>query len=388
MCWNVSGTVVQGEVSYRPDFPLATGSGDQINQIADASGTSLALTAFGHDTYALAPANITAGATLPAVVNNLATASAISKDFGTLLKSVQRSSLPVIDPSLVKVYDATSYYRSTAFINYDVWSADIGTTTTFTASHPLTKGLGADSTFLLTELAMVQIQDMDDLTKGFVARGGFNEGSGEHLCLGIFRNLSGAEIAAVNANSGLDAIDYDLSTIGGVTNVGASIVDAVFGNGSYCEGQMGADERSFSYRLVGGATYQNAMNSAWTLSPSFVWSHDPSGNGYCGDQEYPFINKSLSHQIESLFTGVFLVKLIEGVPAIDTKLLPLTTKAPASTNVSPPYVLLPERNRFPSPCLRKFDEEEDPEIIPLKVALRADWPTVSSLPLRSTEPAP
>ena len=37
------------------------------------------------------------------------------------------------------------------------------------------------------------------------------------------------------------------------------------------------------------------------------------------------INKSLSHQIESLFTGVFLVRLIEGVPAIDTKLLPLTT---------------------------------------------------------------
>ena len=112
---------------------MATGSGDQINQSADASGTSLALTAFGHDTYALAPANITPGATLPAVVNTLATAGAISKDFSTLLKSVQRSSLPVIDPSLVKVYDATSYYRSTAFINYDVWSADFGTTTNFSA---------------------------------------------------------------------------------------------------------------------------------------------------------------------------------------------------------------------------------------------------------------
>jgi len=179
----------------------------------------------------------------------------------------------------VKVYDATSYYRSTAFINYDVWSADIGTTTNFSASHPLTKGLGADSAVFLTELAMVQIQDMDDLTKGFVARGGFNEGSGEHLCLGIFRNLSGAEIAAVKANSGIDAIDYDLSSSAGVTNVGASIVDAVFGNGSYCEGQMGADERSFSYRLVGSATYNNALNSAWSLSPSFVWSHDPSGYG-------------------------------------------------------------------------------------------------------------
>ena len=47
-----------------------------------------------------------------------------------------------------------------------------------------------------------------------------------------------------------------MSTAGAVTNVGASIVDAVFGNGSYCEAQMGADERSFSYRLIGTATYQ------------------------------------------------------------------------------------------------------------------------------------
>ena len=52
---NVGGTTVQGEIAYRPDFPLATSAGDQINQIADASGTTLALTAFGHDTYALSP---------------------------------------------------------------------------------------------------------------------------------------------------------------------------------------------------------------------------------------------------------------------------------------------------------------------------------------------
>ena len=61
--------------------------------------------------------------------------------------------------------------------------------------------------------------------------------------------------------------------------MGASIVDAVFGNGSYCEGQMGADARSFSYRLVGSATYNNINNSAWTLSPSFGWSADPRGHG-------------------------------------------------------------------------------------------------------------
>ena len=65
--------------------------------------------------------------------------------------------------------------------------------------HPITKGLGADSAAFLTELAMVQINDMDNMNKGFVARNGFNEGSGEHLCLGIFQGLSNAEIAAVNA---------------------------------------------------------------------------------------------------------------------------------------------------------------------------------------------
>ncbi len=279
---NVSGTTVQGEIAYRPDFPLATATGDQINQIADASGTTLALTAFGHDTYALAPTSVLPGLTLPGIVNALAGASAISKDFGTLLKSAQRSSLPTIDSSLVKVYDATSYYRSTAFIEYDVLSMDIGTTTSFTASHPVTRGLGADSAAFLTELAMVEIQDMDNINKGFVARGGFNEGSGEHLCLGIFRNLTSAEIAAVNAadtNGVVDDIDHDLTNHGGVTNLGASIVDAVFGNGSYCESQMGADERSFSYRLVGTATYNNFNNSAWSLTPSVVWSHDPRGYG-------------------------------------------------------------------------------------------------------------
>jgi hypothetical protein len=282
---NVGGTTVQGEIAYRPDFPLATAAGDQINQIADASGTTLALTAFGHDTYALAPSSISAGLVIPGAVNTLAAGNVISKDFGTLLKAAKRSSLPVIDSSLVKVYDATSYYRSTAFIEYDVLSADIGTTTSFTASHPITKGLGADSAVFLTELAMVQIQDMDNMNKGFVARNGFNEGSGEHLCLGIFGGLSGAEIAAVNAAataSGVGAtelIDYNLADSSNVSNVGASIVDAVFGNGSYCESQMGADERAFSYRLVGSATYNNFNNSAWSLSPSFVWSHDPIGYG-------------------------------------------------------------------------------------------------------------
>jgi hypothetical protein len=42
---------------------------------------------------------------------------------------------------------------------------------------------------------------------------------------------------------------------------------------------MGADERAFSYRIVGSATYNNFANSPWSVSPNFAWSSDPSGYG-------------------------------------------------------------------------------------------------------------
>ncbi|MDC3171823.1 DUF1302 domain-containing protein [Pelagibacteraceae bacterium] len=272
---NVNGTTVQAEVAYRPDFPLATSIGDQINQIGDVTGVSAALTAFGHDTYALAPANLLKGALLPTAVETLYAAGTISKNMKTLIQNVKRSSLK----PLTSAGGLNNDFYSTPFINYDVWSFDIGTTTSFSASHPVTAGIGADSSYLLTEIAMVNIEGLDNLTNGFVARNGFNEGSGEHLCLGIYGQLTATELAAVNAASNIEAIDYDLSAAGGVTNLGAAIVDPVFGNGSYCESQMGADSSALSYRIVGGATYNNVANSPWSLSPTFVWSHDPEGYG-------------------------------------------------------------------------------------------------------------
>ena len=55
-------------------------------------------------------------------------------------------------------YSATSDYRAKAYHDdMDVWSFDIGTTTSFTASDPVTQFLGADSSFLLTELGIVHI---------------------------------------------------------------------------------------------------------------------------------------------------------------------------------------------------------------------------------------
>ncbi len=274
---NVGPTVLQAELSYRPDFPLATNVSDQINQIADAAGVSAALTAFGHDTYALGSTEqATGGGVIPGVVDTVGGTGT----FADLVKNVRRSSLPFI----ADTGGVNADYYSSAFINYDVLSLDIGTTTSFSASHPITSGLGADSAVLLTEVAMVQIQDLDNANKGFVSRGGFNEGAGEFLCLGVFQGLTDAQLTAVNGaiTTAIGAeynIDYDLSTASGATNVGAGIVDAVFGNGSYCEGQMGADDRAFSYRIVGLATYNNFANSPWSLTPNFAWSSDPRGYG-------------------------------------------------------------------------------------------------------------
>jgi hypothetical protein len=285
---NISGTTVQGEVSYRPEFPLATASGDQINQIGDASGATAALTLFAVESYGTSTAKASAISNFKSLVDQ-----AYQKvgTFEDLVINNRRSSLPFLG-----VAPDTDYY-STPFIRYDVLSFDIGTTTAFSASHPITTTLGADSVVFLSELAAVSIDGMDNKNNGFVNRGGFNEGNGEHLCLGIFAFQHQDNIDAVNdflnantaealtfrgslSNSAENNIDYNLdSGSAGLTNLGSSIGDALFGNGNYCEDQMGADDFSATYRLIGSATYNNFNNSNWSLSPSIAFAHDFLGYG-------------------------------------------------------------------------------------------------------------
>ena len=106
---------------------------------------------------------------------------------------------------------------------------------------------------------------MNDAQNGHVARGGWNEGAAAatQKCLGAFgTSIAGASGAAAQ-----------------ISNIGAGIVDALFGNGGYCESQPGADDLSFTYRLIGSATYNNINNTQWAFSPSFAWSSDPKGYG-------------------------------------------------------------------------------------------------------------
>jgi hypothetical protein len=284
---NIAGTTVQGEVAYRPNFPLATATGDQINEIGDRSGATAGLTLFAVESYGTTTNKATAITAYKQIVDGVMGAGS----FESLVINNRRSSLPFLG-----VAPDTDYY-STHAIEYDVASFDIGTTTTFSASHPVTVSLGADSAVFLTELASVYIADLNNKKNGFVARGGFNEGNGEHLCLGMFAYTSQSDIDAINAAANASATftgaltandartaEYNIDTtldIGsrGLTNLGASITDALFGNGSYCEDRMGADHLSATYRLIGSATYNNVGNSAWSMSPSVAFAHDFMGYG-------------------------------------------------------------------------------------------------------------
>ncbi len=290
---NIAGTTVQAELTYRPDFPLATNGGDQGQQISDAAGTTQLLSigvAQGVRGACLAAATVAHGAgggALSANVGDLATMSAATQtacaaqsssvaayragtgdsdaewaDVVDALRTMKRSSLPAISLATVGAGD----YYSTAFIEYDVWSGTVGTTTSFSASHPVTAGLGADSAFLLTEVGFVYVPDLD-YSKGGVNRGGYRDGVGGSKCGGV-TNGGGAP-TTYNSVRALD----------GATHIGSSQTDPLFGNGSYCESKNTIDESAMTYRIVGGAAYNNIVNTAWSFNPSFVWSHDFSGYG-------------------------------------------------------------------------------------------------------------
>ena len=252
---NIGSTMVNAEIAYRPDFPLHTAPADQGQQLSDATGaTQLLIMGVLQGAYGVDPTYATALQAYQANVDSTATA----KDMITAAGQFKRSYLPAISLATVAAGD----YYTTPYFEYDVWSGTIGTTTSYTASHPVTAGLGADTSYLITELGFVSVPDLDPNKP--VNRGGYRDGVGGYKCGGV--NLSGTSFNAAN----LKAID-------GATHLGSAQTDPLFGNGSYCESRNTADELSMTYRLVGGATYSNFQNTAWSFSPSFSWSHDFKG---------------------------------------------------------------------------------------------------------------
>ena len=259
---NIGSSVVQAELVYRPQFPLATDGGDQGLQMSDAAGTTTLLSqgtakgirAAGNASSLVAQSAYAAGNNEGVTWNQL-----VGK-----IKEFKRSSLPAIGLSTVGAGD----YYSTPYFEYDVISGTLGTTTSFSASHPINEVLGSDSFVFLTETGFVSVPNLDD--NYAVARNGFREGVGGDKCGGITKGGT----YGPNYFGGAATAAYT-----GHTHLGSAQTDPLFGNGEYCESQNNADSFSATYRVIGSASYNNVANTPWTFSPSFVWSHDFYGYG-------------------------------------------------------------------------------------------------------------
>ena len=253
---NIGPTAVQLEITFRPDFPLATDGTDQGNQISDATGATNLLTLGVAQGAILQGATATVASAYNAGTSNT---DATFIDVMQAIKTNKRSTLPAISIATVAGGD----YYSTPYYEYDVISGTVATTSAFAASHPLTVALGADSTVLLTEVGFVSVPDLD--ASRAVARGGYRDGVGGNKCGGV--NNGGGNPTTFSA----------LGAVAGLTHLGSAQTDPLFGNGGYCESKNNADDFAVTYRLIGSASYNNIANSPWNLSNSVVWSHDISG---------------------------------------------------------------------------------------------------------------
>jgi hypothetical protein len=257
---NIGSTALQLEMTYRPDFPLATDGSDQGQQLSDAAGTTTLLAqGVAKGLYAVDAAK---ALTLSSYQQVDGKSSATWADLLTDVKNFKRSYLPAISMATVAAGD----YYTTPYFNYDVISGTIGTTTLFSASHPVTTSLGADNTVLLSEVGFVYVDGLS--MDRPVARGGYRDGVGGVKCGGI---TQGGALGATNFGGTANA-----ATVGG-THLGSAQTDPLFGNGGYCEMKNNADEMAMTYRLIGSASYNNIANTPWSLSNSLVWSHDFSG---------------------------------------------------------------------------------------------------------------
>lgn len=126
-----------------------------------------------------------------------------------------------------------------AFVREEVFTAQIGTTATYTSSNPLIDFLGADIGVLVTEFGIVHIPGVPD-----------EQGPG--LGQDIFDRLSSV------CRSGTDV-------------PGAGLLSLDTRNG--CR----PTETSYGGILLTRLDYNNAFGTAWTLSPQLVYRHDLEG---------------------------------------------------------------------------------------------------------------
>ena len=222
----VNGWAVQGEVAYRPDYPLQISGGDLISNLIDSTyGTAVQSTVAFMSVAQLGP--MVAGTKWAAGPN-----CDISSASGTASTTM----------SGYNVCDGTA--------EFDTWSLTANFAKSFTASEPFVVSAGADSATLLIDVGAVSVPDIN-YAQGVVSSGQFQ--SGHDVYQNGCNNAGGSYALSVQSNG-------------------------LFGN-DYCEASSGADDHSFAYKLRGSLTYNNFNNTPWSFSPNFGFNHDVKGNG-------------------------------------------------------------------------------------------------------------
>ena len=226
------------EVAYRPDFPLQISVPQQVFNIFDSTGGT-AVQSYA-TTAAAKAANL-----LPALAQ-----TAIEAANG--IANTKWSSMPNCDVSSATGTASASvsgYVECDGTAEHDVWTFDMNTARSYTASEPFIQNAGADGGSLFIEIGAVYLPTYDH-AQGLV-------------------------------QSNHQAFGHDVYGGGCVDSVGLSVLsfqnNALFGDG-YCENNSGPDDLAMTSRIRGSLSYFNFNNSPWTFSPSVGIDYDFLGN--------------------------------------------------------------------------------------------------------------
>ncbi|MFZ2469701.1 MAG: DUF1302 domain-containing protein [Parvibaculum sedimenti] len=213
----LGGTALSGELTYSPNMPF---------QVADTTinANSLALS-LSEQLAAYIAANPT---------NSIAQAQA-DLHGGTPTTVLTNGRPLTAAGDVIPGYD-----------RHRVMTGQIYTISTLTTSNPVTEFLGAD---LMPLIANVGFQYLN----------------------GTHKNLAVPMSGAYSNNA---IVDYML---GSGACPGGPATNALNLSTASCPDAQYATTFSWGYRLVAIANYNNAFNTAWTVSPSIQWAHDVSG---------------------------------------------------------------------------------------------------------------
>lgn len=213
----LGGTALSGELTYSPNMPF---------QVADttinANSLALSLTDQLANYIAANP-----GATIADAQAALA---------GGTPTTALTNGRPLVGAGQV----------NPGYDRHRVMTGQIYTISTLTTSNPVTEFLGADLVPLIANV-------------------GFQYLNGTHKNLAV--PMSGSY-----SNNAI--VDY---LLGSGACPGGPATNALNLSTASCPDAQYATTFSWGYRLVATANYNNAFNTAWTVSPSIQWAHDVSG---------------------------------------------------------------------------------------------------------------